>query len=79
MMGHNDSDDDGDGADGDDGDDDDGDGDGEDGDDDFKLEEDQTAREIRLQLKDNFCSDENWTTKQQLRTKQLNNRWELNN
>ena len=53
-MGHNDSDDDGDGADGDDGDDDD--GDGEDGDDDFKLEEDQTAREIRLQLRNNSCS-----------------------
>ena len=51
MMGHNDSDDDDDGDDGDDGD-----GDGEDGDDDFKLEEDQTAREIRLQLRNNSCS-----------------------
>ena len=53
-MGHNDSDDDGDGGDDEDGDDDD--EDGEDGDDDFKLEEDQTAREIRLQLRNNSCS-----------------------
>ena len=44
----------GDDDDGDDGDDDD--GDGEDGDDDFKLEEDQTAREIRLLLRNNSCS-----------------------
>ena len=54
-------DDDGGDDDGDDGDDDgdggdDDDGDGEDGDDDFKLEEDQTAREIRLQLRNNSWS-----------------------